>query len=774
MVNSVIALRIIYKLSRRRSRQISPGHPTMNLTSSIILVLALCAVRATALKSETIDSAFISNGIIQQDPLKYRLTTLVRLGFDQLENGDPELARRTFEQALEIGDTDPRVHLGLGRCYLNRRDRRITLFQIIERIFDKDFISRAIDSFKKAEGLAPDWWEVHYWLGCAYMRRYDPGDARLALEQMERAYRQGGLRRDIHLKLAVLLKVSGDLENAEEILRRAEAERGAAGDPLADLELAKISLSRGRLNDCLHHYWLGVKEITTREQMGIFFNELAVIASEAEHKQFQRLNSRDAEKFFRSIWYSRDHDLNLTPGVRLIQHFSRLQEADSLYRVPFRSRSPGISVMMAYVPPENIPYDDRGIIFIHHGQPSRVITHRGEGLYPNETWVYYRDEGDLILNFVALKGNYEYQLVSSLTAAVMNYRGLYSTVSAGPEENYRLHWMTELYSSRLEIGDGIYARMMNNPYDPFVHLEEYEQNILSIQTALGTESVPEPYTERLESYYDLVEFRGESEDKSAIEFYSGVPGKEISFTNGSGRYNYEIKSQLGIYDRDWNQVEWLEQLDRHSSTISPRELENREVVGIGRVDLPPGDYYYFVRIQNGASLGNFNGRLTVDSYGKDSLQTSQILTARNIYTALADSSKFKRYGLEIEPHPSRTFHPSEKMFAYQEIYNLTPDQEGNYNYRVTYSMALIQRDRNVFGKIYDSFKMMMGAGPGQEHVVLTFDKKRAPVDQRMVQEDVAIDLTDNYNGLYELSIRVEDLNNGGHSFNRNTRFFVRR
>ena len=89
-------------------------------------------------------------------------------------------------------------------------------------------------------------------------------------------------------------------------------------------------------------------------------------------------------------------------------------------------------------------------------------------------------------------------------------------------------------------------------------------------------------------------------------------------------------------------------------------------------------------------------------------------------------------------------------------------------------MALSQRDRNVFGKIYDSFKMMMGAGPGQEHVVLTFDKKRATVDQRMVQEDVAIDLTDNYNGLYELSIRVEDLNNGGHSFNRHTRFFVRR
>jgi GWxTD domain-containing protein len=517
-----------------------------------------------------------------------------------------------------------------------------------------------------------------------------------------------------------------------------------------------------------------VKAITTRDQLKAYFDDVVVLATETEQSEFQQLNLHDAEKFFRNFWFSRDYDMNLTPGVRLIQHYSRVQEADSLFRVPFRTRSPGISTLMAYVPPENVPYDDRGIVFIKQGRPSQTFTDRGEGLHPNETWVYYRNEGDLILNFVALKGSQEYQLVTSLTAAVMNYRGFYATVSSGPEENYRLHWMTELYSSRLEVGNGIYFRLMNDPYDPFVHLEEYEQNLLSIQTGLGTESVPFPYDERLESYYDLVEFRGDSDGKSTIEFYSGVPGKEITFTNGSGHYNYEIRSQLAIYDQNWNQVNWLEQDDKHSSLISPKDLENREVVGVGKVDLPPGEYYYFVKIQNGPSVGNFDGQIRVGSYGRDSLQTSQILTARNIYPSPADSSKFMRYGLEIEPHPSRTFQPSEKMYAYQEIYNLTPDQEGNYNYRVTYSMALIERDRNVFGKIYDSFKMLMGTDPGQEHVVLTFDKKKAPVDKGMVQEDVGIDLSENSNGLYELSILVEDLNNEGRSFHRNTRFFVRR
>ena len=52
------------------------------------------------------------------------------------------------------------------------------------------------------------------------------------------------------------------------------------------------------------------------------------------------------------------------------------------------------------------------------------------------------------------------------------------------------------------------------------------------------------------------------------------------------------------------------------------------------------------------------------------------------------------------------------------------------------------------------------------------EKKKAPVGYKMVHEDVAIDITDNRDGLYELSIRVEDLNNSGRTFQRNTRFFV--
>ncbi len=594
---------------------------------------------------------------------------------------------------------------------------------------------------------------------------------------MTKARELGGEHKDILLKLAVLHTALGDLSKAEQILSQIGSENEEKADPLANFELVKISIHRGEYNVALRYYWAGVKTISTEEELKAYFNEAMVLADAQEHQQFAETLPEEAEQFFRAFWLRRDHELGLFPGMRIIQHYYRINVADSLYRAPFRSRSPAIMPVVEYFPEESVPYDDRGVIYLRHGEPDISVSHVGEGLHPNITWIYYRNGEDLILNFIALRGIHEYQLVSSLDAAVMNFRGIFASNAdenfpANAEESFRLRAMKELYSSRLEIARGIYFRLLNNPYDPFAHLDEYEENITSLKTALATESVTSPYLRQLNSFYDLVEFRGKGDGKSRLEFFSGVPGSDISYNTGKDGYHYDVACQLEIYDQQWRQVERLEEVEQHQSSINPKDLMDRLVVGLGKIDLDPGDYYYFVKIQNGRAGANFNGKIHVDSFASDSLQASQILTARDIFHSPADTNKFKRFNLEVYPQPSRIFHPSEKMYAYQEIYNLTPDDEGNYNYRLTYTITLVKRDRNVFGRIYDSFKFIIGAGSGGEQVVLAVEKKKAPVDHKMVHEDVAIDISENPDGLYELSIKVEDLNNSGRTFQRNTRFFV--
>ncbi len=738
----------------------------------LLLALAPAVAGMAADVQEPVDS--LPGKVIGQDADRLRLTMLFRLGFQQLENDDSDLALRTFEQARGLVPEDPRVHLGLGRAQLICKDGRIIVFQALERLFHRDNISRAVGHLRRAVELAPGWWEAHYWLASAYMRRFDQNDTGLALEHMRTAYELGGLQRDIILKLAVLHKAEGNLANAEKILRQAEQENAAAGDPLVELELARINLYGAKYSEGLRYYWKGIEDITTREQMQPFFGDLAMLASKEEHEQYRSLAPENTEEYFRSFWLKRDHELGLSPGIRIIQHYSRLQAADSLYRVPFLERPPSVHPSMAFVPKEASRYDDRGMIFIRHGLPSRTITLSSEGLHPNETWIYEREDGQMVLNMVALKGNYDYQLVTSLTAAVRSYRGVLAGVShSAPEESHRIRWMTELYDSRMEVGGGVYARLAGNPYDPFVHLDEYDLNINSLRRALTGESVPYPYTRKLESFYDLVEFRGENGGGSSVEFYSGVPGRAITFYSSGEGYNFEVKSQVEFFDQSWERVKWHEQLDRHTTTINPNDLIDQQVVGLGRLELEPGDYHYFIKIQNGGAVGVFNGELSVGGYHQDSLQASQVIAASVIFPSPADSGTFLRHGLEVQPQPSRTFRPGQKLFVYQEIYNLAPGTSGRCNYRITYSMALLERERNVFGKIFDGFRTLVGAGPGKKRVILAVEKEKAPLGDDLVTEDLAIDISDNENGLYELSIKIDDLNNEGRSYSRNARFYVR-
>lgn len=740
--------------------------------AACIPLLAIAISMAAPAAAQKLDS--LPDKFIGPDADRVRLIMLIRLGQQQLENDDSELALRTFRQAGEQAPDDPRVHLGLGRAQLTRNDSRIIVFQALERLFNRDNISRAITHLRQAVELAPGWWEAHYWLGSAYMRRFDQSDTGLALDHMRQAYELGGLESDIILKLAVLHKANGDLENAERILREAGEDQAAQGNPLVELELARINFYRAQYSDGIRYYWQGVEDILTREQMQPFFSDLAMLASKGEHEQYRKTSPERAGEFFRSFWLKRDHELGLTPGIRIIQHYTRLQAADSLYRVPFLKRRAALHQSMGYLPPEASRYDDRGMIYIRHGPPVRTIKHIGDGFHPNETWIFERNDGQMVINMVALRGNFDYQLVTSLSAAVRNFRGVLTGFShSEPEEYNRIRWMTELYESRTEVGGGIYSRLANNPYDPFAHLDEYELNISSLRKALTSESVPYPYTQKLESSYDLVEFRGGDDEKSTVEFYSGVPGREITSYNTGEGYNFEIKSQLEVFDQSWERVKWHEQVDRHTTTINPNDLIDQQIVGLGRLELEPGDYHYFIKIQNGGAVGVFNGDLSVGGYHEDSLQASQIIAASVIFPSPADSGTFLRHGLEVQPLPSRTFRPEQKMFAYQEIYNLVPDTSGMCSFRVTYSVTLLQRDRNVFGRIYDGFRSLMGAGPGKEKVILTVEKEKAPLGDDLVTENLAIDISDSENGLYELSIKIDDLNQEGRSYSRNARFFVR-
>jgi len=746
----------------------------------LILIFSLNLAAQGPPEGQIMDSLAAKAQIIgSPDTLRTRVSGLVRMGFQQLELDDPRLARRTFRKALSLDDGDARIYLGLGRSYLHHRSRKVKIFEMIERLFNKDFLSRAVYNLKRAAELEPDNWEVYYWLGTAYMKKYGRDDLERALGHLERAYELAGDTLQVRLKLALLHKALGDFRHAEQILFDINSSSGGQVDPQACLELVKMYAKRKEFGRAVRFYWRGVEAISTREEFKAYFDDLVIIASRQEREAFQSMPADSASAYFRGFWLRRDHRMGMEPGMRLSHHYYRLSVADSLYRVPFAARNPYLSTQVAYFPEESVPYDDRGIVYILHGPPNKTVSHLDSEVEPNVTWVYYRAPEDMILHFVALGGNREYQLVHSLDAAVKGKREFVSDsdgniLPRNSQEAIQAEKIRELYGSRLEVGRGLYFRLANHPGDIFTRMEEYSRNYLSIYEALNSESARPGYRKNLPSYYDLVDFRGSGDGKSLLEFYAGVPGKEITYTKNSQRFYYDISYQLRVYDSLWRRVEQFDNVESFESLIDPHDLVDRQVVGLGKIQLEPGNYHYFVKIQNGQSVSLYNGEISVDSYSGDSLQTSGIIAASNIFTAVADSGKFNRYSLQVQPNPSRIFHPSEKMFAYQEIYNLKPGDDGTVNYRVTYTLTRLKKDRNVLGRFYDSFKWLFGRSDDQERVVLSVEKNKTPLAEDLVSEDLAVDISDNPDGLYELTILVEDLNSQGETFRRNTRFSVRR
>ncbi|MEA2062428.1 MAG: tetratricopeptide repeat protein [Gemmatimonadota bacterium] len=748
--------------------------------SMFVFIALILFVPGMAAALDTDSAAFPVKIIGEPDTLRNRVSGLIRMGFDQLERDEPRLARESFKRALSLGGEDARIYLGIGRCYLHESRRKLGPLALIERVFNKDFLSRAVSSLEKAVALDPDSWEAYYWLGSAYMKKFGRQDLEHSLRHFERAYKLGGDRRQVRLKMARLHNALGDLKHAEEILFEISHTEKNRVDPLVSLELVRLFGRQREYRRIGEYYWRGAGSITEQVEFEAYFNDLVMVATQSEREQFERTPAGSAAAFLRRFWLERDHNMGLEPGMRLAHHYIRLAVADSLYRVPFSRRNPSLSPNVAYFPAQGVPYDDRGIIFIRHGQPNSTVSYLDSEVEPNVTWVYYLPRSDLTLHFVALLGAHEYQLVHTLDAAVRGGRNFLvdeegNITPRNSQEGIRAVKVRELYGSRLEIDHGLYARLFNRPGDTFTRMEEYEQNYLDIYRATHTESTPPSYRKQLKCFYDLVDFRGPSEGRSVLEFYAGVPGSQITRRQGSRRYNYDLAYSLVLYNSYWSRVERFDRVESFESLIDPHELVDRLVVGLGRVELDPGSYHYFVKIQNGEAVGQYNGDVYVESFDGDSLCSSGIITARDISIAMGDSGKFNRHDLQVHPNPSRVFHPAEKMFAYQEIYNLRPDEQGAVNYRLTYTLTTLKKERSLFGRIGDSFKWMVGAGRDAEQVVLKVERKKQPqAGDLAVPEDVSLDISASHDGLYELSIRVEDLNNSGSTFQRNTRFYVRK
>ncbi len=187
-----------------------------------------------------------------------------------------------------------------------------------------------------------------------------------------------------------------------------------APDSTAELfARARESARDGRTADAMRYYLAGARVARQPGDWDLYRRDLSWVATTAELKDFGSLGDAARIDWIRDFWTARDARDRLAAGGRFAEHVRRIDIAVVEYAIhPKRGKVPvarvanssgsafdltvgSASPLRDFVPRQG-QVDDRGTIFIRHGEPdARVAVNSGI-----ESWVYEREDGDnLVVHF---------------------------------------------------------------------------------------------------------------------------------------------------------------------------------------------------------------------------------------------------------------------------------------------------------------------------------------------------------------------------------------
>jgi GWxTD domain-containing protein len=316
--------------------------------------------------------------------------------------------------------------------------------------------------------------------------------------------------------------------------------------------------------------------------------DLAPIATDAELSTFDRLAGPARADFLSRFWGDRDRFELRRPGERIREHFRRLGYARERFTLTVTRRYYGDRDAYRSGSEE---LDDRGVIYVRHGEPAERLRPFVFGLMPNETWRYARADGDLLFHFSSggdQSGGgdlYDYRLVES----VLDLHG----APGAPTD--------QLLLSRQSLSP-VYGRMLNWGRYGSAHAQSRERRIGQISIAVGTssDSYELQFARRLVAVGNLVAVgRGPAGGLGQFVFAVGQPG--TAATHEASGVSYPLRIRLAVLDRSQHAVAFVDStLVFHLN----RALEAGQYL-IGRVELPlpAGLWSWRAALQQDDSLG---------------------------------------------------------------------------------------------------------------------------------------------------------------------------
>ena len=425
--------------------------------------------------------------------------------------------------------------------------------------------------------------------------------ARLAgsLPVLRRAAEAAGAAAEVVLAYGRVERSVGRLDAAAAAFRR-YLDLETSNRALGQLELARTLLaSASPEGDIVYYEGATRADVRTASE---YRADLVPLVADSGVAHLVGLTGEPLALALAHFWNNRDRLEFRAQGERLREHYRRLQYARVHFPLTISRRFYGR--LDAYRS-GSIELDDRGIIYIRHGEPSIRLRPFVFGAMPNESWKYSRADGDLLLHFSGgFDGNgggdlYDYRLVQS----VLDLRG----AADAPQD--------QLLLSRQSLSPA-YARMLNWGRYGAAHARALERSIgaAGITVATTTDSYEHEFPRRLGVVADLIAVGRNSTGRLA-HFVFGIRAGDASPSTIGSEAQYRVRARVVAIDGRERPVA---SLDTTLVLRYPRPLRPGEfVVGRAQLVLPRGKWGYRAALQQGDSAGVILPRSFVDVAASD-------------------------------------------------------------------------------------------------------------------------------------------------------------
>ncbi|HEX3276091.1 MAG TPA: GWxTD domain-containing protein [Gemmatimonadales bacterium] len=588
----------------------------------------------------------------------------LQLGFLSLRLGDLggqshyDDAASEFQWAIDLEPTWPYAWYGMGLAEYGVGDSQISFVTGLKTMLGKDALTRSAMAFAKSAEV-------------------DPGFSRGLVELSNTA-----LRQRVNIKLGVALDAlrrSASTPAAHEpevLLARGRVEREVGdgdsalaafrgylernpGSGLAQLEIARTLFLLGRF-DGVQPYYQGAASNDSLT-VASYRTDLATIATDSVLREFDATSGAQRVAYLKRFWSDRDRSELRASGERLREHYRRLFYARKNFQLTSLNRH--YDIVERYRSGSR-DFDDRGVIYIRHGEPTSRATYAAPGLEPNESWRYTRPEGDLLFHFVAREDVQDFKLVESL----FDVLGFSEQVALREDRAGQNPMAEQLMLSREQLSP-IYTRLQAAGQIGSGQYQAEERQIGQNSIALGTrtDSYQLRFARELKVQSHVLAV-GRDSSGSTVQIAYAIGGKGLEPVTVTRGFLYSVRVRFEASDPSGRVVA---SLDTTRHFVAPEPVPDGEnLVGRVAVPVPEGRLQYRLAIQQGEESGVLLPRdsVRVGPASAGNLALSDLVLGNR----MANLSWRRADGDTVLFNPLASFRRDDEMQLYYEVGGLKP------------------------------------------------------------------------------------------------------